>query len=68
MPVNESTNTIGLCGIYYSSEDEYFNGSEIHGLQRTLQAINDTLHNEINNPCVNSIMFIKIDKIDRGVE
>ena len=57
VPVNGSTNTIGLCGSYYSSEDEYYNGSEISGLQRALQAINDAFHYEIiNNPCVSLMM------------
>ena len=52
MPVNGSTNTIGLCGSHYSSEDEYFNDSEISGLQTALQTINDTFQNNNNNSCV----------------
>ena len=52
VPVNGSSNTIGFCRSYYSSEDGYFNGSKISGLQTTLQAINDTFQNDTDNPCV----------------
>ena len=52
MPVNGSSDTIGFCRRYYSSEDGYFSGSTLSGLQTTLQAINDTFQNDTDNPCV----------------
>ena len=52
MPVNGSSNTIGFCRSYYSSEDRYFSGSILSGLQTALQASNDTFQNDTDNPCV----------------